>query len=116
MLVPLTVKDVNGCSYTRDGALVIFAEAFGQKCILHFENGEVFIYGYPLCEFRKKVWELNFFRKLDRSLVVKICKVIKRRAKKAFFPNDIVLKIGRAANSQIIYYLKKYHKKFSPQK
>jgi len=116
VLVPLTVKDLDGCSHTVDGAEVIYAEAFGQKCILYFENKKAFIYGYPLCEFRKKIWQLNFFRKLDRSLAVKICKVIKRRAKKAFFPNDIILKLGRCANSRLKYYLAKYHLKFPARK
>jgi hypothetical protein len=110
------VKDLDGCWHTVDGAEVIYAEAFGQKCILYFENKKAFFYSYPLCEFRKKIWQLNFFRKVDRSLLIKICKVIKRRARKAFFANDIKLTLGKAANSRLIYYLEKYHKKFPSQK
>ena len=116
MLVPVTGKDSEGYPYTKDGAEAVYVIAFRQKCILYFEKGEPLIYGYPLNYFHQKVYETNLFRRLDRSYLVKIGKVIKRRARKAILSSTLFLKLGRKANKKLKYYLAKFQQSSSVKK
>lgn len=116
MVVPLTFRDSEGYPYQKDGAEVFYARARGQNCELYFEKGDPEIYGYPLKVFHQKIWETNLFRKLDRSLLVKICKVLKRKARKALLDNGTALELSRKANKRLKYYLAKFRKAASEQK
>ncbi|MBI3500731.1 MAG: hypothetical protein HY063_02965 [Bacteroidetes bacterium] len=109
MLVPLTFRDANGFPYQKDGADVLYAKARGQNCELYFENEkEPLIYGYPLNYFHDKVWSINWFRRLDRFLLVKVIKIKKRAWLKAQFYNNIILVLTRKGNKRLKAYLKKH--------
>ena len=108
MLVPLTFRDKNDFPYQRDGAEVLWAEAAGQNCILHFEDGSAEAWGYPLCAFHKKVWEINSFRRLDRFILAKVLRIQKRRWLNALFLNGFVLPLSRKANKRLKMYFKNH--------
>ncbi|MBI4947436.1 MAG: LytTR family transcriptional regulator [Bacteroidetes bacterium] len=104
MSVPLTFRK-NGFPYTREASDVLYAESAGQNCILHFENGDTEFYGYPLKFFHQKVWSTNLFRRLHRSYLVKMSKVISQVWLKAILFNGKIISLSRKGHKRVKKHL-----------
>ena len=108
MQVPLTFRDKYGFPFERDGADVVWAESAGQHCILYFGKDDFEYWSYPLNEFHRRVWSTNYFRRLDRFMLIKVAAVKKRIWLKALVYNGIVVEFTRKANKRLKAYLKKH--------
>ena len=64
-----------GLSISRMTEKLLYAKSSGQKCLLHFKDGEVLEYNYRLNVFQKKVSAEGFFR-VHRYFLLKLCEVI----------------------------------------
>src|SRR3990170_2044255 len=92
--VTLTFFDNNGIPFTRKASNVAYVIPHRQNCEIHFKDGEHILWGYPLEYFHKvKVWSTNFFRRLDRFVLVNTGTVVKRSWRKVLLTTGEVLKL-----------------------
>lgn len=115
MLVPLTFRNEKGFPYQRDGADVLYAEAAGQNCILHFENGAEEVYGYPLNYFHQKLWDTNLFRRIDRYLLLKYSTLVNQKWLKAILNTGKILDVTRDGNKKVKKLLAKIRQSSLPK-
>ncbi len=100
----LRFKDEDGCTFLRNALDVLYAEALGKQCVLHFENGERLVWNQIMGAFHKLVWDSNLFRRLDRELLVKVFN-IRHASGRALLATGKVLRLGREANSRLRNYI-----------
>lgn len=105
MLVPLTFRNKYGFPFQKDGADVLWAKAMGQKCFLHFEDGNELEWSYPLNAFHKKVYSTNLFRRVHDSFVIKISEAIGKKWLCALLSNDGVIPLSRRYNKKFQKYI-----------
>jgi len=73
-MIPIYLRkdDLSYMPVERDAEKVLYAQALRQKCLLVFDNGETFKWGYPLIEFEKLVASTGkYFRLHDSYLALK---------------------------------------------
>lgn len=104
MSVPLQFRK-NGFPYTRDGEEVLYAIAKDQNAILQFENGEQEIFGYSLKKFHRLVYFSNQFRRVHRSYLVKLCKIVNCKWLKAILSNGEIIPLSRKGYKRVKKYL-----------
>ncbi|MBI4945769.1 MAG: LytTR family transcriptional regulator DNA-binding domain-containing protein [Bacteroidetes bacterium] len=104
MAVPLTFRK-NGFPYIRDGEDVLYAMAKDQNAILQFENGDQEMFGYRLNKFHQLVYLSNLFRRVHRSYLVKLCKVVNCKWLKAILANGEIIPLSRKGYKIVKKYL-----------
>ena len=91
--------------YKRNALKTLWAQASHNNCILHFENGEIFIASLSLKEFHQHVWPSALFRRWHFSFLVRRPDIADCRWKYAILRNGEQVPLSEKGYTKAKSYL-----------
>jgi hypothetical protein len=104
MCFPIHLKR-KGLSICRLAEDVLYVRSCGQKCCIHFKNGEIIEYSYRLSVFEKKYDGLMLFKRVHHFYLIKLDEVIGYAYRQAKMSNNELIGLNKKGYAIVKKYI-----------